>query len=157
MRRLTIVGLLASLMIMAGCATDVSPPPAAENVATLMAASVEGATRTVTFTVETDPNKMLGRPNGYVSKASFSDPRISPTDVPDSRDGSVEAGGSVEVFETPEMATNRMRQIVAITANAPMLSEYTYTSGRVVLRVSRLLTPTQAADYQRAFDSSGVK
>ena len=59
------------------------------------------------FTTETDPNKLLGRPNGYTSKASFTDNRIKATDVKDDRTDSVDQGGTVEVYPDEAGATAR--------------------------------------------------
>jgi hypothetical protein len=104
----------------------------------------------VVFTAETDPNRLLGRPTGYLSKASFTDSRIPAEEATGTDEGAVERGGSVEAFADEQGGQNRMRYIQAIAAGLPAAVECDYTSGPVLLRVARSLTPAQAAEYQKA-------
>ena len=46
-----------------------------------LTAKVPSATPSLVFTAENDPNHLLGRPNGYTSKASFTDSRITGDDL----------------------------------------------------------------------------
>ncbi len=103
----------------------------------------------VVFTTETDPNRLLGRPNGYQSKASSTDTRIPAEEVTGTSEGAVERGGSVEVFANEQGAQRRMQFIQNLAAGLPAAVEYDYPSGPVLLRVSRSLTPAQAAEYQK--------
>jgi hypothetical protein len=48
-----------------------------------------------------------------------------------------------------------MRYIQAIAAGLPAAVECDYTSGPVLLRVARSLTPAQAAEYQKALADIG--
>ena len=100
-------------------------------------------------TAENDPNKLLGRPNGYTSAMAFTDSRLQ-TDSVLPEPGSVEAGGKVEVFDDEDSARARLEYIQQVTKAAPMLGEYTYRSGPVVLRVARGLTPDQATEFEAA-------
>jgi hypothetical protein len=103
------------------------------------------------YTAETDPNKLLGRPNGYTSKATFTDTRIDPASVPRATPGSVDAGGSVEVFDTEAAASARQQFIKQTMQTAQILgTEYSYVDGPVLLRISQQLTPEQAAEYEAA-------
>jgi hypothetical protein len=91
----TATALLLSLTACGGPTTDL------DAAGVIKAITEQGlpVTLTVTYTAETDPNKQLGRPNGYTSKASFTDSRISAADVAGRKEGDVGLGGSVEVFE----------------------------------------------------------
>ncbi|MFG1754924.1 hypothetical protein [Streptosporangium sandarakinum] len=105
---------------------------------------------TVTYTADDDPNKLLGRPNGYTSKASFTDQRVDAAKVAGAKKGDVELGGSVEVFDDADQAEQRADYIQQIGKKMPMLSEYDYVVGPVLVRVSKELTPDQA----KAFDTA---
>jgi hypothetical protein len=161
--RLLAVPVLAALLA-AGCSSTAgqsstagsaaSPPPVALDasgvVARLKAAKLPIGAVTV-YTAATDPNHLLGRPNGYVSKSAFTDTRVSPADARDTSAGSVDLGGSVEVFASSADARARKAYIAAVDKSAPIVgTEYDYVSGEVLLRVSQVLTPTQAAAYQKA-------
>ncbi|MFC5032767.1 hypothetical protein ACFPJ8_29040 [Streptomyces fildesensis] len=69
--------------------------------------------------------------------------------------GDVELGGCIEVFPTTEAAKTRAEYIQKVTASIPMLAEYDYPHGTVLVRVSRYLTPTQAAAYDKAGSKLG--
>ena len=88
--------LLVSLTACGGPTADLD----AAGVIEAIAGQGLPVTLTVTYTAETDPNKQLGRPNGYTSKAAFTDSRINAADVAGKKEGDVELGGSVEVFRT---------------------------------------------------------
>jgi hypothetical protein len=106
------------------------------------------------YTAETDPNHLLGEPNGYTSEATITDNRISPVDTAGVRPGSIQKGGSVEVFADASSATIRRQRLGQLERNAPLpAGEYTFTNGPALLRVSGRLTPAQAAEYAAAFRS----
>ncbi len=88
----------------------------------------------------TDPNKLLGRPNGYLSKAEFTDSRVK-----------TEKAGSVEVFEDANGAEARAEYIQAL-GKTPMLAEYTYVKGNVVVRVDKAMAPSDAKAYEDALN-----
>ncbi|HMA35114.1 MAG TPA: hypothetical protein VKY74_11635 [Chloroflexia bacterium] len=103
--------------------------------------------RSVLYTLETDPNQLLGRPNGYLSKDTFHDTRLplgaaSPV--------SVASGGSVEVFADPAGAQGRADYFTNLAKQTAVLSEYDYVQGPVLLRLARALKPAQRAEYQSA-------
>lgn len=100
---------------------------------------------TTRYTAETDPNKLMGRPGGYEDKATWRDTRLS-----DPLLAGVEAGGSVEVYADAEGATRRAEYVATIARSSPLFAEYTYAHGRIVLRLSRQLTPDQAEQYSAA-------
>lgn len=137
-------------------APEPSPSPLAEEptdgaaVVDLLAAAGLPVKLTVDYDESTDPNKQLGRPNGYQDKVAFVDARIDAAAVIDDDEGSVELGGSVEVFATEAEAQRRADYIKTVTAGTPALTEYGYVSGGILLRLSQQLTPKQAKEYEAA-------
>jgi hypothetical protein len=99
------------------------------------------------FTAETDPSYLHGRPAGYTAKANFRDSRL---EVQHPEEPAVEDGGSVEVFATADAARARSSYLHAMGQDAPAFAEYGYVNGPVLLRLSRRLTPAQAAEYKAA-------
>ena len=101
------------------------------------------------YDAETDPNHLLGRPGGYMARATWSDARLAVPSVP----GRIATsdGGSVEVYATAAGAERRAEYLRAIGDAAPLFGSYTWTSGSYVLRVSSMLTPDQAEQYRAAF------
>lgn len=65
----------------------------------------------------------------------------------------IERGGSVEVFATEDEAKSRAEYIETIAKSMPFATEYHYTVDGILVRVSRLLTPSQAKDYETAVKS----
>lgn len=106
------------------------------------------------FTAANDPNHLLGRPNGYVSKDSWTDTRVSADQAKDTTPGSVDLGGAVEVFATTSDAQARETYIQGILKADPMLgTEYDFVVGDALIRVSEVLTPAQAQAYEAAAKS----
>lgn len=103
----------------------------------------------VAWTAETDPNHLLGRPSQYISKATFRDTRI-----PATADPSVDAGGDVEVFNNESDLKARKDYIEAIVKSTPLVVQYVYGSNVALLRLSKILTPDQAAQYQQALTAA---
>ncbi|MGH3355692.1 MAG: hypothetical protein ACRDOJ_07310 [Nocardioidaceae bacterium] len=154
-RRYLLALAAVALAFIAGCATTASATaPTAEQVVTQLVQHVPTATPGIVFTAETDPNSLLGRPGGYTSKASFTDSRVPVDEVIGAQEGAVEYGGSVEIFDS-ERAAQQRKQYIDAFASIPLAVEYSYVSGPVLLRVSRALTPGQAAEYERALAETG--
>jgi hypothetical protein len=97
----------------------------------------------VAYTAETDPNHLLGRPAQYTSKVNFHDGRL-----PRAAKYDTTGGGSIETFANHADAVRRFKYVEAI-AQSPMFAEYDYLNGTVLLRLSSVLTPKQAAAYKR--------
>lgn len=98
----------------------------------------------IVYTEETDPNNLLGRPNGYISKANFADDRC------EQYDETSPEGGNFEVFNNVEDCTDRKEYIESVYKANPILSKYMYQFDNVLFRLSRELTPSQAAEYENA-------
>lgn len=100
----------------------------------------------IEYTAETDPNESLGRPGSYTQKVNFADTRL------DQYDSSDPQGGTVEVFENKEDATNRREYVEEISETMPVIGYYCYQVDNVLLRVQYNLTPTEAAEYEAALN-----
>ncbi|MGW8330568.1 hypothetical protein ACWGLE_22070 [Streptomyces sp. NPDC055897] len=172
-RRTTAVALAAATLLLAGCSSstpkaDGRPATANQGTGTAtaeggtvdatgafkaIAASVKAAKLGSTVTAENDSNHLLGRPNQYTSKITFTDIRIKATDTQGLKADDVQRGGSIETFTNNDDATTRAKYIQAVTKNVPALTEYDYVHGPHLIRVSQLLTPAQAKEY----DTAGTK
>ncbi|MFE2071135.1 hypothetical protein ACFXDH_53850 [Streptomyces sp. NPDC059467] len=130
-------------------------PLTAQTAFAKVSADVSTAKLSGTVTADNDPNHLLGRPNQYTSKITFDDTRISADDVTGTDKGDVERGGAIEAFGSPADAQARAKYIQAVTKSMPMLTEYDYVHGTVLVRLSHYLTPKQAADYKTATDNLG--
>lgn len=114
----------ATAAALTACSPSSAPTPAAGNVGGASAAStftVVTADQVIAefktaklpvgsvidYTATTDPNHLLGRPDGYASKASWTDTRISAAQANDDTSGSVDLGGSIEVFASAAAAQAR--------------------------------------------------
>jgi len=145
---------LAVALALTACSTEAPPPRTADAIVKGIAAKVPTARPGLIYTAGTDPNHLLGTPNTYTSKATFTDSRITTADIPDPQSDNLQAGGSVEVFADASDATIRQQQLRQLEKSPPLLgTEYTFTDGATLLRVSGKLTPTQAAEYQAALNS----
>lgn len=134
----------------AGVAAATSVPSAKVVIQDLIKAGLP-AKITIVYTAASDPNHLLGRPNGYASKASFSDRRVSSSDTSGETKGSVDFGGSVEVYPNASEAKSRAAYIQSVLKAEPMLgTEYDYRNGPVLLRVSQYLTASEARAYKVA-------
>lgn len=111
----------------------------------------------VTYNEETDLNKLLGRPNQYISKVTFEDKRIEQTNADNEflsqEEQNEPTGGTIEVFNNSEDMTKRKEYIEQISSSASMLSQYIYGKNNALLRLENDLTPTQAKEYEDLFNS----
>ena len=129
-------------------ASSAAPLTAAQVVAKLKAAGLPVGGMTV-YTAATDPDRLLGRPNGYISKAAFVDKEI-PAWRSAGQHG-VDLGGVVEVFATAADAATRKQYIASVEASAATLgTEYDFLDGTVLLRLSEDLTGGQAQAFSAA-------
>ncbi|WP_328863153.1 hypothetical protein [Streptomyces sp. NBC_00306] len=164
-------GLAFAGVLLAGCSStgssNASPSTSSKSTSSVGAASAEKADELTAqqavaalgesipelklvqvYTAANDPNHLLGRPGGYTSKAAFSDSRVSSADVEGLDKDAIERGGSVEVFKTQEEAQSRANYIETIAKSMPSATEYHYIADGILVRVSRVLTPTQAKEYE---------
>ncbi|MDT7664569.1 MAG: hypothetical protein QOD04_4125 [Pseudonocardiales bacterium] len=142
------LGVFGLVTILSACGSS-RAPLTAEQVTRQLNEQVRTSTLTTVYTADTDPNKLLGRPGGYVSKTAFADSRVE-SGVLGGAPDAMNRGGSVEVFADEDAATTRRNYLQEIGKRAPIFSEYDYQSGPVLLRISHLLTPQQGAEYEAA-------
>ncbi|MEU7923468.1 hypothetical protein [Micromonospora zamorensis] len=167
------VALVAALALTAGCGaatpdTASNPPPAvpttpaatpapiaaepltAEQVLASLTAAKLGLTKGAVQDEDTDPNDLLGRPNGYLSRASAD----LPGGDPEAEKFGIDRGLVVEVFAAAADVDRRSEYIqTALKAAAPILgTEYHYRAdnGRVLVRVSGKVKPTAAKKIEAA-------
>jgi len=98
------------------------------------------------FDEETDPNELLGTPNGYLAKVNFEDTRI-----PQLRATYEPLGGSIEVFLTQARAEARKAYIDGLAETTPTATEFSFVGGSILLRLDHRLTAEQVAEYEEAF------
>ncbi|MFF4411974.1 hypothetical protein ACFYY8_05545 [Streptosporangium sp. NPDC001559] len=151
-KRRTGTAISAGLLIftLAGCVSAPTTTMDATQMVEALAKQGLPVSLTVTYTASNDPNKLLGKPNGYTSKASFTDQRVDAAKVPGAKQGDVGLGGSVEVFATAGDAEVRANLLKESAAKVPTLAEYSYVKGPVVVRVSKELMPMDAQEYEGA-------
>ncbi|MDQ3373545.1 MAG: hypothetical protein M3521_06625 [Acidobacteriota bacterium] len=101
----------------------------------------------IIYSAETDPNKLLGRPNQYNEKINWVDKRIKQTS-PDNVQG-----GTIEIFDDIETLEKRKKYIEEIGKSAPMFTQYQYSHKNVLIRLDKELTPPQAAEYEKILKS----
>ncbi|MDL2253039.1 hypothetical protein LJC49_03085 [Ruminococcaceae bacterium OttesenSCG-928-I18] len=101
----------------------------------------------VEYDEETDPNGNLGRPNQYIQKVNFADTRLEQSDANSPQ------GGTVEIFNNAEDAQARYDYVDEIGRQYSALGYYLYLYDNILLRVVYDLTPTQAEEYQAAFEA----
>jgi hypothetical protein len=86
---------------------------------------------------ETDPNQLLGKPNAYAGKVSWTDTRVS-------------AGQpTAELFTDSSSMEARFKYLDGIFTRDARVFQYMFRndSVRILLRVPQGLTPAQANDY----------
>jgi hypothetical protein len=139
-------GLCAALV--AGCEAKQAEVTAAVLVDGL---KTEGAPigRVLIFDSKTDPNKLLGRPGQYTSKVAWADTRY-PEAAPIEGSPPLESvpDNTIEVFPTIESAVVRQEYIVKVTSGIPMLTQYIFREGKVLMRLQKDILPEEAKQYE---------
>jgi len=116
-----------------------------------VAAALQSQVPTITGITEVteanDANNLIGRPGQYVSAAWIADSAADPAQT------GIDGGAVVETFATPENTQTRSDYIQGVLqgAGGVLGTEYHYLNGTVLLRVSGILMPSQAAVYEEAF------
>jgi hypothetical protein len=82
----------------------------------------------ITYTAEDDPNHLLGRPNGYASKVSFTDSRVDQKLLEGQRPDAIDAGGSVEVYPDADDTARCAKYIQDLQRRRRSLAPSTPTS-----------------------------
>jgi hypothetical protein len=124
----------------------------ATGVAIALISGMHDAYKFVAITGQNDPNKLIGRSNGYLSAAVVYDRRTKCSDGL-----GADCGAMVEQWSSPADAKARSAHVVGVLKKSPALgSEYDTSLGSYVLRVSGALKPSQAEEYIAVFKRLGV-
>ncbi|MDH0190687.1 hypothetical protein [Acinetobacter ursingii] len=108
------------------------------------------------FDEKNDLNKQLGRPNQYIDKVSWPDPKIDPkfesdgyydSDIPPDEF----IGGTLEKFKNTADLNRRYNYIKSVHLAMPMTNQYMYKKGLFLLRLDKEFTPNQAKEYEQKF------
>lgn len=149
LRLILVMAVLASLAVGVGSASGpaAGAPTARQVVLELRAAGLPIGKFKV-YSTSTDANHLLGRPGQYTGKVNFRDRRINGGGY----GFAVSSGGSVELFTSRSDAKGRFDYVSAIfrSASPAIPGERVYLVGNAVLRLSHVLTPTQAKKYEAA-------
>jgi hypothetical protein len=126
-------------------------PDAATLAKALQAASGGHIKSLWTYTEDTDPNNLIGRPGGYTSATFAYDNRVPDCKAkPESM-----CGAQVEQFANEADAKRRLDYIAGIYKAAPILgTEYLTVEGSTLLRVTGELKPTVNRAYVAAFKAA---
>ena len=156
---------VAALLVLSGCSAQApaapltvltdpataSPAAAADAGAVVkqLATAGLGLTNTAVQDENTDPNNLLGRPNGYLSRAS--------ADLPggnrDADKGGIDRGLVAEGFAGGAAAKARSEHIQGLLKGSPILGtewHYFANAGRVLVRVSGNVKPSLAKKMEAA-------
>jgi hypothetical protein len=141
---------LLMLLMLTGCSSEKKAElPKAESLLTELKEKNSNLDKIQAFTEETDPNKKLGRPGYYISKADFSDTRL------DQKGSEYLVGGTLETFSSKDDCDKRAEYINKM--NDPSIgilavNQYIYKYDKVLLRVDYSLTSEQGGEYKMQFD-----
>ena len=102
----TVLVIVVAALAATSCSS--TGPKTADQVMADIIAEVPTAKMGVVYTPDNDPNHLLGRPNGYTSKVSFTDSRVDPKLLQGQRPDALDAGGSIEVY--PDAGGAQLRQ-----------------------------------------------
>lgn len=94
-----------------------------------------------------DGNKLLGRPNQYISKVNFIDSRLEQTDPENPN------GGTIEVFNNSSDLEKRKKHNEMVMEQYPIFTEYLFVHDNYIIRLSYDLTKDQAEEYKKIFMS----
>ncbi len=104
---------------------------------------------------ENDPNKLLGRPDGYTASAKFEDTSVEQDQPIENDEIILPKGGIIEIWNTQEAAEARKDYIDEVTdlMNMPALKQYMYIHKGVLLRLEYDIVPDQAKKYEDVLNS----
>jgi hypothetical protein len=124
----------------------VKTPLALDAKAVVDALKAQGlpVTNVIVFSAANDPNKLLGRPRQYSSKANFQDARYIDQKIDD------QYQHTVEVFPSAALATERKAYVDRVTRGVAFLQQYQFQNGKILLRLDHVLMPEEAAKYNDA-------
>lgn len=127
----------------------------AEDIVNLLKEKISYVGEYVVYTEETDLNKLLGRPNQYISKITFEDTRLEQTNKDNEflseEERKEPIGGTIEVFSNNKDLDTRKKYIETLSSSASIFNQYIYFCDNALFRLDNDLTPLQAQEYENAF------
>ncbi len=154
---LVVIGIIVGVLLMNNTSQETSSKVqmTAEEIVNKLKENNANIGKIVVYTEETDLNKLLGRPNQYISKVTFEDKRIEQVELDEEFSTEEErnepTGGTIEVFKNKNDMESRKRYVEQISGAASIFAQYIYSSDYALLRLDSDLTPTQAKEYEEAF------
>lgn len=97
----------------------------------------------VVYKAETDPNKLLGRPNQYIERVRWGD---------EAKEPAIKTH-SIEIFRSAGDLETRKKYVDSVTNSLPELNEYSYAYKNVLLRLHHSLPPEVAGEYEKVLKS----
>lgn len=152
--------LLTSILCLClvGCSTSSTATQklTAEQICEKLKSSGLPVMHIVSYTSDNDQNKLLGRPNQYISKSDFIDSRYSSSydrlsKEKDFNQLKYNYECTVETFNTKEDMQTRYNYVNGFIKQGGMFAQYMYNTDTAILRLSKDLTPAQAKEYQDKF------
>ncbi len=154
MKKFAVVLVMSLAVLMGGCTADpVTPGDAAEPVGLAFVERIDAATEAVVITEDNDPNRMIGRMNGYVGGVVIKDRRAS-CDRDDRAEETLgrACGAFIEIWRDAKTAERRASYLRSIMGFFGAGEEYHAIRGNVLLRVSASLGESEAQEYFNAFE-----
>ena len=142
---LLLSSMLFSTLVLVSCSKNDSKNLTSEEIANKLKDEKLPISNIIVYTEETDKNKLLGRPNQYISKVNFADTRIEQSNIDKPK------GGSIEIFNNVTDLNTRKSYIESISKYMPMLTEYMLVNGNYLLRLNKELTNAQVNEYKEVF------
>lgn len=126
-------------------------PATAQSVAESIKATIPEVAELIPVTEDNDPNRLIGRPNGYVAARVLVDSRL-----PRCIDLGADCGVMIEQWPDQIAAQKRADYIQSMLRSMPMLGqEWNTVKGSLLLRVAGDLKPSEAKAYETAFEAQG--
>ena len=120
---------------------------AAEKILTDMNAEISGC---IVYNEQTDPNKKLGKADGYTAKLNFALASITPS-VKNEANISVDDGGTIEVFNSPKEAVARQKYVNDTQLTYFGYMDYSFVWGNAYIRISKKVSYEEAGKLIGAF------
>lgn len=141
-----ITTILCVSMFIITYAVNKKPNMTAEQVVMKMQEAGLPIDHVIVYDVQTDVNKLMGRPNQYISKINFADTRLEQHDIDNNPNG-----GTIETFNNTSDLNRRKDHNEKVMKQYPVFTEYLFVNGNYILRLSKDLTKDQADEYKKAF------
>lgn len=131
--------LVFSFQALSACGSSVSELDA-NQIADAMASGIAEVASVVYINETNDPNRLIGRADGYQSAAVLQDVRYyQPGD-----ELGVANGATIEVFLSEDLAASRVDLVASF-------GQYTERRGKVVLRADPVMNPSEFEVYREGF------